>query len=260
MSTNTSPRRTIAAALALATIAAAMLMGTTSAHASSERFEVAWSHIGIYPRSTPEMLESNRVGGALPDGSWVEVACETRGATVTSDAGTSNVWEKLTDGTYIPNVFVKTGHDGFTPGLPRCSAPAPPAKAELRNAITADHFLPNQDVPNSLLNYYFSAAGGTVEVDFAFYSSDARLMTWAKQLKIDGIGKQYLATAEDGDVYWASGAFSVARTSEHCWAVKDNYDFNPDKPTNIPFIGNWGMQFFGNAKEFTVRSSGCLFD
>lgn len=59
------------------------------------------------------------------------------------------------------------------------------------------------------------------------------------------------------DLYWALGAFSVTRTSEHCYAIKDHYDFRPDKLTNAPFFVFWGYQISG-ASEFEVRSSGCV--
>ncbi|MFT2751369.1 hypothetical protein [Clavibacter sp. Sh2088] len=184
----------------------------------------------------------NKQGPALSDGTPVTVICEKTGTTVVSDAGTSDIWEKTTVG-WIPNAFVNTGLDGFS---------------DVPNCIDAIAFVPAHDVQRALLDHYYSSAGGTVQVDFGFYSADERLMDFARTLPIDSIGRQYVAFPEDGDVYWASGAFSVARTSKHCWMIKDDYDFTPDKPQNYPFIGLWGNQFFGNAKEFTVRSAGCV--
>lgn len=232
---------------------------TAGASASTGTFTVQWTKIGIYPRTTPELVATNKTGAALPDGTVINVVCETTGTTVTSDAGTSDIWERLDTGAYIPNVFTDTGFDGFTPNIPRCDQ-GEQASGEQRWPISADLYVGNSDVAKTLLDHYFDASGKSVEVDFAFFAADTRLMTWARQLPADSIGQQYIATAaDDGDVYWASGAFSVARTSEHCWSIKDNYDFAPDKPSNWPLIGNWANQFFGNAKEFTVRSSGCIF-
>ena len=116
-----------AGALASATVTALLLVGAPSASASGgNSYQISWTKIGIYPRSTPSMDAQYRSGAAIPDGKRITVVCETTGETVTSDAGTSNIWEKTADGVYFPNVFVATGHDGWTPGVPRCDAPLPP--------------------------------------------------------------------------------------------------------------------------------------
>ncbi|PPH44147.1 hypothetical protein C5D09_14065 [Rathayibacter sp. AY1C9] len=256
------PSRKITQALSAGTLAAGLvitaLATAPAAEASETSFPIAWTHIGIFPRNSPSMDGNNRQGPALSDGTVVSVICEATGTTETSDAGTSDIWEQTTVG-WIPNVFVDTGTDGFS-DVPRCDQPALTAQPnEAPEPIDAIAYIPNDNVYKALLDHYYSSAGGTVQVDFAFYSADQRLMDFAKTLPTDSIGRQYTSDASDGEVYWASGAFSVARTSDHCWMIKDDYDFAPDKPTNWPFIGNWGNQFFGNAKEFTVRSAGCVF-
>lgn len=257
------PSRKIFRNLGASALTTCLVIGAAAiapaAEASTNTFSISWTHIGVYPRSSPSMDQNNKQGPALSDGTKVTVICETTGTTVTSDAGTSNIWEKTTVG-WIPNIFVDTGTDGFS-NVPRCNQPAPvnsqPAEAPL--PIEATAYIPNNNVYKALLDHYYSSAGGTVQVDFAFYAADHRLMSFAKNLPIDSYGHQYIADASDGEVYWASGAFSVARTSEHCFMIKDDYDFKPDKPQNWPFIGNWGNQFFGNATEFTVRAAGCVF-
>jgi hypothetical protein len=100
-----------------------VLTVSPAAHAD-QSFAIRWTGIGIYPRSTPEMLTSNRIGPALPDGARISIACETLGATVTSAVATSSIWEKTREGVYLPNAFVDTGVNGFTPGIPRCDQPA----------------------------------------------------------------------------------------------------------------------------------------
>ncbi|MCJ1701976.1 hypothetical protein MT356_19875 [Rathayibacter festucae] len=249
--------RASVASVSTAIVAALVLLFAPAAQASPHTFTVQWSHIGIFPRSSPQMNDSNRVGAALADGTPVSVVCETTGATVTSDVGTSDIWERLDTGAYLPNVFVETNANGFTPGVPRCDAPAATSAVEEPSVTEGYLFMGNQNVPHMLLQHYYSGTGQNVEVDFDFYAADARLMDWAKQLPEDSYGYPYKATAEDGDVYWATGGISVARTSDNCFSIRDHYDFSPNKVTNWPYIGLWADQYTGAAKEFTVRSLGC---
>lgn len=104
-------------------VAMALALGVGFAQSASadSQYEVAWTGIGIYPRSAPSM-DADHVGVALSDGASVSITCETTGDSVTSDITTSDIWEKLDDGTYVPNAFVDTGVDGFTPGVPSCDA------------------------------------------------------------------------------------------------------------------------------------------
>ncbi|MBW9110167.1 amidase domain-containing protein [Microbacterium ureisolvens] len=86
-------------------------------------------------------MTASKVGAALPDGAWVAVACETTGDSVTSDAGTSKIWERLSDGTYVPNSFVETGADGWTPGVPRCDSGSqgPSSKSSYNRQAAVDY-------------------------------------------------------------------------------------------------------------------------
>ena len=115
-------KKLITAIVSVALISSGIVAVTAApASAKTVSFQIAWTKIGLYPRSAPAM-DASKVGTALPDGAWIEVACETTGASVTSDAATSTIWEKLTDGTYVSNAFVKTGSDGWSPGVARCDA------------------------------------------------------------------------------------------------------------------------------------------
>lgn len=110
-------------------IATLLLFAPSTASATSgNSYQISWTKIGIYPRSAPSMAEQYRSGAAISDGAWITVVCETVGETVTSDAGTSNIWEKTAAGVYFPNVFVNTRHNGWTPGVPRCDAVSAPTK------------------------------------------------------------------------------------------------------------------------------------
>ena len=119
------PRRAVQLASASAVVAALVVVGAGPALAD-QTFHVAWTGIGIYPRSGPSM-DSSRAGAALPDGAAISVNCEQDGQELTSAAGTSTIWERLSNGTWLPNVYVETHVDGWTPGIPRCQQPAPPA-------------------------------------------------------------------------------------------------------------------------------------
>lgn len=114
--------RAIRATTAIAAVMAASAI-TSTATASADQpmtFTVNWTKIGIFPRSAPSM-DSAKVGSAVSDGAQVSAVCETEGQLVSSDVATNEVWDRLTDGTYLPNVFLATGHQSWTPGLRRCS-------------------------------------------------------------------------------------------------------------------------------------------
>lgn len=132
---NRAPRRRAAlarraglAAFVSLSTTAGLTFGLASPAAADTTFRVEWTRIGIYPRSGPSM-DSARFGTpALSDGTPISVRCEQEGQTVSSTAGTSPIWERLSDGSWLPNVFVFTGADSWSPGVPRCDAP-PPAPA-----------------------------------------------------------------------------------------------------------------------------------
>ena len=86
-------------------------------------------------------------------------------------------------------------------------------------------------------------------------------MDWALQQPDDSIGRQYMTNLDDGDIAISVGWVSVARTSSHCWSIRDDYNFTPDKITNLPYFTLWLDQFkIGkHAANFTVVSSGCRF-
>jgi hypothetical protein len=133
--------RIFAALVAFALLTPVLTIASVDPAAASSRFRIAWTQIGIFPRSAPDMGAS-KVGAALADGTWIDVACETLGTSVTSNVATTDIWERLTNGTYIPNAFVETGANGWTPGVPRCD---PVAQAPTPQAPTPQ--APPQEVP-----------------------------------------------------------------------------------------------------------------
>lgn len=107
--------------LAAAAMAAVLQIAAPSAADAADRFfQINWTGIGIYPRVAPSM-DAARVGNALPDGAWARVECETVGAPVSNGAQVIDIWDRLTDGTYLPNAFLATGSVTWTPGVPKCA-------------------------------------------------------------------------------------------------------------------------------------------
>ena len=85
-----------------------------------QSYPIAWTGIGVYPRASTSM-SSAKIGRALSDGSRISISCELYGDNITDTVGyTSTLWDRLTDGTYVANVYINTGTNGRTPGLPLC--------------------------------------------------------------------------------------------------------------------------------------------
>ena len=104
----------------------AVVPACPSAQFGTGTYPVAWTGGGgVQPMSAPS-AGSSADGGVIGDGTLVAVACETTGDTVTDSAGfTSNIWEQLSSGAYIPNVDIDTQVNGATPGVSTCAAPPP---------------------------------------------------------------------------------------------------------------------------------------
>lgn len=83
---------------------------------------------GLKQRSGPSTTFP-RVGVPLLDGTAVDVVCQTRGQRVIgADATSTDVWDRLYDGSFVSDYFVDTPgkRDQFTVPIPDCSQLAPP--------------------------------------------------------------------------------------------------------------------------------------
>ncbi|GHH90976.1 SH3 domain-containing protein [Streptomyces capillispiralis] len=49
----------------------------------------------------------------LAEGARVPIYCQTPGTTVTGPYGTSNIWDNVSNGEYVADAYVYTGHDGY---------------------------------------------------------------------------------------------------------------------------------------------------
>ncbi|MEV0272118.1 NlpC/P60 family protein [Hamadaea sp. NPDC050747] len=58
-------------------------------------------------------------------GATIKVVCQDRGDMAYGSA----IWDRTSDGVYVPDAYVKTGTDGFAPGVARCSDLAQSGKA-----------------------------------------------------------------------------------------------------------------------------------
>jgi hypothetical protein len=115
---------------AVSGVMAGLVLTAAPSHADEHSFPVVGTDIGIYPRSAPSMA-SERVGAALANGETVQVVCETTGEAVDNGYAPSDVWARLSDGTFLPNAFLLTGVDGRSPGVEDCSSVAgPPVQGE----------------------------------------------------------------------------------------------------------------------------------
>lgn len=63
------------------------------------------------------------LAGTTADGETVSIACSANGTTHTGRWGTTSLWNRLTDGTWISDAYVYTGVTG--PVLGMCASPAP---------------------------------------------------------------------------------------------------------------------------------------
>ncbi|MBO0982695.1 hypothetical protein IOC53_02400 [Rathayibacter sp. SD072] len=225
------------------------------------------------------MRNDNKAPQAISDGTLVQIECETTGATVTSDAGTSDIWEKTNYG-WIPNVFVNTGESGFTTGIPRCdsaSAPQPVTdgdtertrdqlvEAERKNYPDRVNYDPNFDkflgeapagttyLGPKLYNHFYSKKGGMYYIPWSYFEGQKYFVSWAKKLPKDGYDMYNPNEVFETDLALNLGTFSVHRTSEHCWVVRDLYDFKPHE------LNLYEDQQSGKARIFASRSSGCIW-
>lgn len=55
---------------------------------------------------------SYSIVGSLADGASVTIQCQTTGSSVTGTYGTSNIWNRIGTGRFIPDAYTYTGSDG----------------------------------------------------------------------------------------------------------------------------------------------------
>ncbi|MFD8103211.1 hypothetical protein ACFV24_27110 [Nocardia fluminea] len=120
-------RRVFQALITFTAVAAVSAVSAPAAHADV-MYPVAWTKIGIYPRTAPSM-DAAHAGPVLKDGTMVTFVCEQQGQTVFNGDRNIDVWAKISTGGWLPTAFINTKVDGWTPGVPKCNEPSKPAPA-----------------------------------------------------------------------------------------------------------------------------------
>ncbi|GAA4161904.1 hypothetical protein GCM10022286_20220 [Gryllotalpicola daejeonensis] len=113
-------KRRSAALLAGAVVVAELLVGAAvvaaipaNAATGSHQYTVKATLNG---RSGPSLSAVTARENMYPNGSTVTVSCQRTGGA----AYGSSIWDRTAKGAWIPDAYVKTGHSGFDPRLPRC--------------------------------------------------------------------------------------------------------------------------------------------
>ena len=99
-------------------------------------------HCGLKRRQGPGTSFAT-VGVAIAERAPVDISCQTIGSRVEGvDATSTNVWDRLADGSFVSDYFVDTSgkNDQFTVPIPNCSAvpqpPPPPLSVGLARPLT----------------------------------------------------------------------------------------------------------------------------
>jgi hypothetical protein len=76
---------------------------------------------GLNERSGPGYSNYSKTG-SFYDGQEVDVVCQTAGQTVSNGSQSTNVWDRLTNGGYVTDMYVDTANSrhGFSPPIPQC--------------------------------------------------------------------------------------------------------------------------------------------
>jgi|GEM_PF-3793536 hypothetical protein len=242
--------------LALALTILGIVVSTPVAKAE-QAYPIAFTEIGIYPRIGPNMDTAHN-GNALSDGTMVTLECEVEGQVVSSSVSTSSVWAKTPYG-YLPNAYLHTGVDGWTPGVPRCEQLAEPAgpKVEMEEPIdfSGTRIADNHLMSVILHTHFFAGGGQPAIIDWAFFARHPRFVAWIKNLPVKGAPQVYSAYSVDPrevQMMLSLGSFTVKRYSDNCFFVHDYYDFE------WMYVVHNATTAIGVGKEFHVYSSGCI--
>ena len=114
---------------------------------------------------TAKDLSNHAFPNKYPSGSAITLACQDSGPVAYS----SQVWDKTSDGLWVPDAYVRTGYSGFSPVISRCSAPASGSGKTFQVTATLDgrtvkdlanHAVPNKYSAGSFVTVKCQDAGG----------------------------------------------------------------------------------------------------
>jgi len=158
-------KASIAFAAAAVTAGVVQLVTEQAASASSS-FKASATLNG---RSGPSLSANIVKTDMYKAGQRIRVVCQIRGGS----AYGSNIWDKTHEGVYVADAYVKTGHDGFAPGIPRCQAeqPNPPSSGHGYPAKTDLNGRRSKTTSAATVKVYKS--GSTVKVSCQAYGKYA---------------------------------------------------------------------------------------
>jgi hypothetical protein len=245
--------------VALAALAFSLPAQEVCADDQPIRKPIAWTGIGIYPRESPSM-ESGHAGTPLADGTEVTIACETFGESVDNGYMTTDLWDRLPDGTYLPNAFIDTGTSGYTPGVPLCNDIDNPLDLQ-RDIISlpGQYYAANSPtpLPIELFSHYNDKSGTPVVLDWAYFSTAPGFNDFIKSMHV---GEEKIFTPNpitQTALKFSIGDFPVDKVTDNCYRIENEYDFIPDKTANQPYAGLNNNEKQGGAKNFTMYASNC---
>lgn len=88
----------------------AVVLTVAAGTANAATGRVSTSGIALTERAAPTTSASAL--GTLANGTSVTISCQTYGQSITGTYGTSQLWDKLSDGRYVSDTYVYTGSDG----------------------------------------------------------------------------------------------------------------------------------------------------
>ena len=129
---------------------------------------------------------ANSVAKTYPTGATLQVICQTPGPKV----GSTSVWDKLTDGTYVSDLYVNTpSNTTYSPPLPRCKYPYQVTLSSLNERLgPSSSYAVKATLPAGALAWVFCQTSGSKvwttsvwdRLDDGYYVTDYYLATPSK--------------------------------------------------------------------------------
>jgi surface antigen len=71
--------------------------------------------------------------GTKNEGDEVDISCQASGEVVSGSGGTTNIWDRLTDGSWASDLYIDTPNPGnLSPPIPQCSSIPPPPSPQVQ--------------------------------------------------------------------------------------------------------------------------------
>jgi len=208
-----------------------------------------WDYANIRPGPS---TDGQPIAQAQP-GQTVELVCYRYGGEAKGPYGSSTLWYKIKgyESGWIADSMLLTGSD--LPVTSECETPVPVHGKYLESEERGRNYV-------LLADHYFGGTGEAAVLPWGMFWQSPRFIRTAYSVPVGGYF-EYEAT-EQGDTrdLWLSlRKFSVTRTSQNCFYVKDYYNFDHDDPNWILKALSYAPDF-KLARPFDVVASGCYSD